>query len=96
MVARGVALSRDGKVLYALASKGLLAINTADLTLAGRYLPDLTLNSLRLSPDGKTLYTVDVTQPESPRLLAVDAAGGARVGHSGGASMEPWAVLAVQ
>src|SRR5207249_8668377 len=41
--AAGAVLSRDGQTLFVVGQPGLLAINTKDLTLRGRYLADRTL-----------------------------------------------------
>ena len=91
----GAALSPDGSVLYVIGDKGLLALNTNDLSLRGRYLPDLVLNGVVMSPDGARLYAVDGTQPDGLRLLMVDPRTGAILGQVSGVAA-PWALLRVE
>jgi hypothetical protein len=94
-ISSGAALSPDGSVLYILGDTGLLALNTAGLSLRGRYLAGLALNGLALSPDGARLYAVDGThQPDGLRLLAIDPPTGAILGQVSGVE-GPWAVLRV-
>src|SRR5262245_17038291 len=50
------AMAPDGKTLYALGERGLLAIDTQSLTLRGRYLPDWVLDGVAISPDSARLY----------------------------------------
>jgi hypothetical protein len=57
-VRAGAALSPDGKTLFMIGGQGVLAINTADLTLRSRYLANRTLMSIALSSDGTRLYAI--------------------------------------
>jgi hypothetical protein len=87
----GAALSPDGATLYTLAERGLLAIDTRDLTLRARLAGDLPLDSVALSADGARLYVVSA---ERRQILRLDAASGAELGSVAGAS-RPWGVLRV-
>ncbi len=87
----GAALTPDGRTLFIIAEQGLLAVNTADLTLRGRSLADWPLDSIAASPDGARLYAVSA---EKGKLLLLDAATGRMVKEIGGAS-RPWSILGV-
>ncbi|HSJ54975.1 MAG TPA: hypothetical protein VLC52_14640 [Anaerolineae bacterium] len=67
-VVNPVLLSPNGDTLYALATNGLLALDTADLAVRGEYLTDRKLNSLAVSRDGAALYAVTL---EPSRILRV-------------------------
>ncbi len=84
----GAALSPDGRTLFALGEKGLLAINTSDLAVQGRYLADWTLDSLALSPDGARLYVISA---EQSKIVELDPATGMIVTEVAGAS-HPWGI----
>ncbi len=84
----GAALSLDGRTLFALGEKGLLAINTSDLSLRGRYLLDRTLDSLALSPSGAWLYVVSAEQGQ---VLQVDPTNGIIVAEIASGS-HPWGI----
>jgi hypothetical protein len=86
------ALSADGKTLFALAERGLLAIDTHDLSLRERYLPEMTLSSLALSADGARLYAVSL---EQSTIVQLDPASGKLLGTVAGAR-RPWGVLRVE
>ena len=62
------ALAPDGKTLYALGQRGLLAIDMQTLTLRGRFLPDWTLDGIAISPDSARLYAVSAAQGKIVRL----------------------------
>ncbi|HEY3232648.1 MAG TPA: hypothetical protein VGJ87_25680, partial [Roseiflexaceae bacterium] len=85
-------VSPDGKTLFALGERGLLVIDTSDLTLRGRYLPDLMLSSVALSADGARLYTVSA---EQSKIIQLDAATGATLAEIAGAR-NPSGVLRVE
>ena len=88
----GVALSPDEQTLYALGEKGLLAINTSDFSLRGRYLEDWTIDSVALSPDGARLYAVSA---ERGTIVRLDAATGTGQTIVTGVD-RPWGVLRVE
>ncbi len=88
----GAALTTDGRTLFIIAEQGLLAVNTADLTLRGRSLAAWPLDSIAASPDGARLYAVSA---EKGKLLLLDAATGRMVKEIAGAS-HPWSVLGVE
>jgi hypothetical protein len=95
--AAGAVLSRDGKTLFVLGGQGLLAINTKDLTLRGRYLVDRTLNSIALSPDDARLYVTSIPQSENDqsKIVQLDSATGAVLVEISN-SMRPMGVLRVE
>ena len=62
------ALAPDGKTLYALGERGLLAIDTERLTLRGRYLPEWPLDGVAISPDSARLYVASAAQGKIVRL----------------------------
>ncbi len=76
------ALSPDGRTLFAPAGRGLVAIDTAGLSLRGTFLQDRTLDGLAVSPDGAWLYAVS---PDQGRLLQVDPMTGTVVAQVAGA-----------
>jgi hypothetical protein len=85
------ALSADSKTLFALGERGLLAIDTRDLALRGRYLPDMPLSSLALSADGRRLYAVSL---EDGTIVQLDSATGRLLGTIASAQ-RLWSVLRV-
>ena len=85
-------VSPDGKTLFALGARGLLVIDTSDLTLRGRYLPDMMLSSVALSADGARLYTVSA---EQSKIIQLDPATGATLAEISGAR-QPSGVLRVE
>jgi outer membrane protein assembly factor BamB len=91
VLSSGAALTPDGTILFVVAEHGLFAVNTRDLTLRGRYLSDMPLSGINLSPDGVYLYAVS---EEENKLLSLDAATGGAVKEIAGAT-HPWGVLGV-
>jgi DNA-binding beta-propeller fold protein YncE len=85
----GVALSADGRTLFAVAGTGIVAIDTATLKVRARYLQDHAIPSIRLSSDGKWLYA---TAPEAGTVWQLDPATGSVVHQVKGLD-NPWAVL---
>lgn len=77
----GATLSPDGKMLFVIGERGLLAISTADLKEHRRYLPDMALSSVALSADGKRLYATDAGQE---RIIMLDPATGAPLAQIAG------------
>lgn len=87
----GAALTPDGRTLFIIAENGLIAVNTPDLTVRGRYLTGLPLYSVTVSPDGLRLYAVS---GEKDKLLLLDATTGTMIREIAGAS-HPWGVLGI-
>jgi len=87
----GATLTPDGRTLFIIAEQGLLAVNTADLTVRGRSLADWPLDSITMSPDGARLYAVSA---EKGKLLLLDTATGKMIKEIAGAS-RPWSILGV-
>jgi hypothetical protein len=85
------ATSADGKTLFVLGERGLLAIDTHDLSLRERYLPDTKLGGLALSADGARLYAVGL---EAGNILRIDPPTGKLLGTIASARY-PWSVLRV-
>lgn len=78
-LARGdAALSPDGQTLYALAERGLLVVNTRDLTLRGHFLPDWSLSGVLVSADGGSLYAAS---GDRGKIVSLDPATGAMRGE---------------
>jgi len=78
----GAVLSRDGKTLFMLGQQGVLAINTADLTLQNRYLADRTLMSIALSSDGTRLYAISAAPNAGGRIIQLNPANGAIISEA--------------
>jgi DNA-binding beta-propeller fold protein YncE len=70
--AHGAAITSDGSRVYAIGERGILVINTADLTLKARYLDTTPVRSLALSPDGQRLYVL----AEDGSLIRLEASTG--------------------
>jgi hypothetical protein len=67
------ALAPDGKTLYALGQRGLLAIDRQALTLRGLFLPDWALDGIAVSPDSARLYAASLAQG---KIVRIDPAAG--------------------
>lgn len=87
----GAALSADGATLFAVAEQGLVAINTHDFSLRGRYLPGQPLDSVALSRDGKRIYVVNAA---GRRVVVLDGQTGQQIGIAKGVT-QPRGVLHV-
>ena len=87
----GAALTPDGTILFMIAEHGLFAVNTRDLSLRSRYLSDMPLSSINLSPDGVHLYAVS---EQENKFFSLDAATGGAIKEIAGAT-HPWGVLGV-
>jgi hypothetical protein len=86
------AISADGKTLFALGERGLLAIDTHDLSLRERYLPDMALSSLALSADSQRLYAINL---DTGKIVWIDPATGKLLGEVASAQ-RPWGVLRIE
>ncbi len=80
-------VSHDGSRLYASNARGVAVLQTADLSLRGWLVPDLSVRSLAVSADGARLYalsgdSVYVIEASSGRVLSqLAATPGARGIH---------------
>ena len=85
----GVALSADGQTLFAVGGAGILAIDTSSLKVRSTILTGESVDSLRLSADGKWLYAAGTS---SSKLWQIDPATGAIHAQVKGAT-NPWGLL---
>ncbi len=77
-VGRRAVVSSDGSALYAAGSGGIVRIASDDLTLTGTLLPGTAVDSLGLTPDGRTLYAL---VHAGGRILELDTASGEVIGR---------------
>jgi DNA-binding beta-propeller fold protein YncE len=84
----GTALSLDGRTLFAIGNNGVLAIDTSTLKVRTRFLESETIDSIRLSSDGKWLYAAAAG---ASQLWQIDPATGV-AGEVKGVT-NPWALL---
>lgn len=84
----GTALSADGRTLFAIGNNGVLAIDTATLKVRTRFLESASIDSIRLSSDGKWLYAAAAG---ASQLWQIDPATGV-AGEVKGVT-NPWALL---
>lgn len=89
----GTALTPDGQTLFVIAERGVLAVSTSDLTVRGRFLPEMSLDSVTVSPNGAHLYAVS---SENGKMLWLDPTSGAMVNSFTIASHQPWIILGVR
>jgi hypothetical protein len=85
----GVALSADGRTLFAVGDTGVLAIDTSSLKVRSTILAGESVDSLRLSADGKWLYAAGAG---TSKLWQLDPGTGAIHGEVKGAT-NPWGLL---
>ena len=86
----GAAISADGRTLFALGNTGIVAIDTATLKIRARILDGQeTVDSIRLSSDGKWLYAAGAG---SSKVWQINPVTGAISGEITGAT-NPWALL---
>jgi hypothetical protein len=85
----GAALSANGRTLFALGDGGILAIDTGSLKVRARILERESLDSIRLSADGRWLYAADGA---NSLLWQINPATGRLAGAVKGTST-PWALL---
>ncbi len=85
-------LTPDGRTLLMPVERGVLAVDTSNFSLRGRYLTEQVVESLAVSPDGERLYAVSAG---AARVLKIDLASGAAVTTVPG-PVNPIAVLRVE
>ncbi len=81
-VAQRVLVAPDGRSLYAAGAGGVLAISTADLSAAGRWLEGRAVDGLALSKGGGRLFAL---LHDSGRIAVIDTAAGTVLGMVPGA-----------
>ena len=69
----GAVLSTDWRTIYALGDKGIYAIDTGTLKVRQQYLPEVPLDSIEQTSDGKTLFTSSMQQN---KIFRVDLGAG--------------------
>jgi DNA-binding beta-propeller fold protein YncE len=73
-ISRTVAVSPDGAWLYAVgafgAPRGMTLVHLPDLAVKGRWLPDVSLDSVWVSADGQTIYLLE--NGDQLRILRTD------------------------
>lgn len=62
------AVSPDGKTLYAIGLRDVVALSTQDLSLQGRYMDGMLFTGLAVAPDGGALYGVTMENGELVKL----------------------------
>ena len=77
-VGRRLVVSDDGTTLYAAGSGGIVRLATNDLTTTATLLSGSAVEALALTPDGGTLYAL---LRQGGRIVELDAASGAVIGH---------------
>jgi hypothetical protein len=87
----GAALSADGQTLFVVDTSGIVAVSTTTLRLRTRILGGESIQSIRLSSDGKWLYAVGAS---STQVWQINPATGAVAEIKG--SNNPWAVFWVE
>ena len=66
-VGRRVVAAPDGSAVFAAGARGIVRIETADLTVSARALEGIAVDAIAVTPDGSTLYALSVTAAGSPR-----------------------------
>lgn len=71
-------ITPDGQTLFTASDKGVISFDLGEMKQKGVLLPDVTIESLALSPDGGWLFAVDASQS---RLVEVSAGSGTLAGQ---------------
>lgn len=72
-VGRRAVVAPDGRTVYAAGTGGILAIDATTLTVTGRFLTGMTVETLAVTPDGGSLYALLA----DGHIVKLDAAMGA-------------------
>jgi hypothetical protein len=80
-VGRRVVAAPDGSAVFAAGARGLVRIETADLTVSHRSLEGDAIEAIAITPDGTTLYAL---VREGGRIARIDTATGEVVGWAAG------------
>ena len=92
-VGRRVVAAPDGQSLYIAGSGGIVRVSTSTLAVTTTLLEGTAVEALALTPDGATLYAL---VRQGGRIVELDAASGAEIGHVPGGGYErlvavmPW------
>jgi hypothetical protein len=84
----GATLSGDGRILYFTGTRGIWAINTADLSIRGNYLTQEAPTGVGFSADGHIVYAVDPAHG----ITLLDAATGQAQQVIQGPAHAPWGI----
>jgi hypothetical protein len=80
-VGRRVVAAPDGSAVFAAGARGIVRIETADLTVSARALEGIAVDAIAVTPDGSTVYAL---LPEGGRIAQLDAATGEVLGWAAG------------
>jgi DNA-binding beta-propeller fold protein YncE len=80
-VGRRVVAAPDGSAVFAAGARGIVRIETADLTVSRRSLEGDAIDAIAITPDGATLYAL---VREGGRIARIDTATGKVVGWAAG------------
>lgn len=92
-VGRRVVASPDGSAVFAAGTRGIVRIETADLTVSARSLEGTAVDAIAVTPDGARIYAL---LREGGRIAQLDAATGEVLGWAAGegydrlVGMVPW------
>jgi hypothetical protein len=90
---RRVVATPDGSAVFAAGARGIVRIDTDDLTVSARALEGTAVDAIAVTPDGTTLYAL---VHEGGRIAQLDAATGELLGWAAGAGYDrlvgvvPW------
>jgi hypothetical protein len=80
-VGRRVVSAPDGSAVFAAGARGLVRIDTADLTVTARSLEGTRVDAIGITPDGATIYAL---VRDGGRIAQIDAATGEVLGWAAG------------
>ena len=80
-VGRRVVAAPDSSAVFAAGTRGIVRIDTADLTVTSRSLEGIGVDAIAITPDGKTVYAL---LREDGRIAQIDAATGEVLGWAAG------------
>jgi DNA-binding beta-propeller fold protein YncE len=71
----------DGSAIFAGGARGIVRIDTADLTVTARSLEGTRVDAIGITPDGATIYAL---VRDGGRIAQIDAATGEVLGWAAG------------
>jgi hypothetical protein len=92
-VGRRVVAAPDGSAVFAAGARGIVRIDTADLTVTARSLEGTRVDAIGITPDGATIYAL---VRDGGRIAQIDAATGEVLGWAAGGGYDrmvgvvPW------